>query len=74
MPRCSRVAVLAILQIVGLACTGLIQTETARAWQFLLPLFLCPVGCDLAGWPRNAVYLCLWFLTVTLCRNMTLIQ
>lgn len=74
---CLRVAAFALLQIVGLACTGLIQTETARVWQFLLPLFLCPVGCELAGWrpaSRNAVYLCLWFLTVTLCRNMTLIQ
>lgn len=74
---CWRVAAFAIFQIVGLATTGLIQTETARVWQFLLPLLLCPVGCELAGWrpaSRNAVYLCLWLLTATIHCNMALIR
>jgi hypothetical protein len=68
-----RAAIFGLVQIVGLALTGLVQTETARVWQFLLPLFLCPVGCELAAWrpaQRNSVYACLWLVTTTICRNM----
>lgn len=72
-PERWRLALFAILQIVAVALTGLLRTETARVWLFLQPLFFLAVGLELRSWSwgrRQAVYFCLWLLTATICRNL----
>lgn len=36
------------------AVTGLLQSETARVWIFLLPLLMLPASLELSRWPRPA--------------------
>ena len=69
-------SLLFLFQILTVAVSGLLRTETARVWIFLLPLLMFPIGNELAGWrffPRLAVYFCLWFLMSSVLQNMSLI-
>lgn len=52
-------AILAVLQLLIVAGTGLLQSETARVWCFMLPLLMIPVGLELSRWPMNARIACL---------------
>ena len=68
-------SLLFLFQILTVAVSGLLRTETARVWIFLLPLLMFPIGNELAGWrffPRLAVYFCLWFLMSSVLQNMSL--
>lgn len=40
-----------LAQFVVVAATGLLQLETARVWNFMLPLLMIPIGLELARWP-----------------------
>ena len=69
-------SLLFLFQILTVAVSGLLRTETARVWIFLLPLLMFPIGNELARWrffPRLAVYFCLWFLMSSVLQNMSLI-
>jgi hypothetical protein len=68
-----RLVLFVVLQLVGVAATGLLRTETARVWLFLQPLLALAAALELRGWSpgrRQAVYFCLWLLTATICRNL----
>lgn len=72
-----RLALLAAGQILITAFTGLLQAETARVWNFLLPLLLLPVGMELAGWKRWKVVVvlaCVIVITIAIHMNMTFIN
>ena len=69
-------SLLFLFQILTVAVSGLLRTETARVWIFLLPLLMFPIGNELTEWrffPRLAVYFCLWFLMSSVLQNMSLI-
>ena len=69
-------SLLFLSQILTVAVSGLLRTETARVWIFLLPLLMFPIGNELAGWrffPRLVVYFCLWFLMSSVLQTMRLI-
>jgi hypothetical protein len=60
-------------QFVVVAALGLLQAETARVWDFMLPLLMIPVGLELARWPRRAraaVLVALAIITCAICQNM----
>lgn len=68
-----RLALFVVLQLLAVAATGLLRTETARVWLFLQPLLALAAALELRGWSpgrRQAVYFCLWILTATICRNL----
>jgi hypothetical protein len=70
------IALLCVIQIVAVAVFGLLQTETARVWIFMLPLLVTPIGLELANWKpwkRVAVYAALLLLTAAMCQSMTFI-
>ncbi len=72
-PDRRRLVLFVALQLVGVAATGLLRTETARVWLFLQPLLALAAALELRGWSparRQAVYFCLWLLTATVCRNL----
>jgi hypothetical protein len=65
--------VLCIAQIVILALTGLIQTETARVWCFLLPLLMLAASVELSRWrlpARLLTYAAAWLLMCCVGQNM----
>ena len=43
-------SLLFLFQILTVAVSGLLRTETARVWIFLLPLLMFPIGNELARW------------------------
>ena len=64
---------LAVGQVLLVASAALIPTETARVWLFLVPLWMLPVGLELAHWPpaaRVSVYVALWGLLVLVGQNL----
>lgn len=68
--------VLAFAQFFGTAASGLLRTETARAWLFMVPLLMVPVGLELQKWTfrlRMVVFVGLWFLTTAVAQNMSFI-
>ncbi|HVT89750.1 MAG TPA: hypothetical protein VHD56_12920 [Tepidisphaeraceae bacterium] len=70
------VAILAILQLVIVALTGLLPLETARVWNFLLPLLMIPIGLELQSWTRKErliVYGAVLLITAAICQNLTFI-
>jgi hypothetical protein len=70
------VATLSAGQILAVAITGLLPLETARVWNFLLPLLMVPVGLELRHWPRRQrymVYGALLLVTAAVCQNLTFI-
>lgn len=71
-----RLAVLCLGQLVIVAATGLLQLETARVWNFMLPLLMLPVGLELRTWPtpaRLAVYATLCLVLAAIAQNVKLI-
>ena len=67
------VVLLCLGQVLLVAVAGLIPTETARVWLFMLPLLMLPVGLELSRWGtggRMLVYGCLWGLMVLTCQNL----
>jgi len=71
-----RLVMLAMAQIMVVAVTGLLQSETARVWNFMLPLLLIPVGLELSRWPVGARLLCyaaLALITTVIYQKMVFI-
>jgi hypothetical protein len=67
---------LAVAQLVAVAILGLLQTETARVWNFMLPLLMVGVGMELSRWPRwsrAVAYGCLLLIAAGVCQNVKLI-
>jgi len=60
-------AAICIGQIILLAVTGLMQTETARTWCFLLPLLAISVGLEFSTWPRGARFVAIVAMWLILC-------
>jgi hypothetical protein len=78
LPRSTRggdkwLILLALLQFFVVAGLGLLQLETARVWNFMLPLLMIPIGLELRRWPplaRLVPYIALVFLTGAICQNL----
>jgi hypothetical protein len=71
-----RIAPLCVAQFVVVALIGLLPTETARIWMFMLPMLMLPIGLELARWgpgQRLAVYVALLVLLVLMCQSMEFI-
>ncbi len=71
-----RIVLLCLAQPVAVAITGLLQLETARVWNFMLPLLMLPIGLELRTWPtpaRVGVYLTLCLVTAAVAQNVRLI-
>ncbi len=67
---------LAVIQLVAVAALGLLQIETARVWNFMLPLLMIPVGLELSRWPfahRLFALAALTFATAAVCQNLKFI-
>ncbi|HUB24449.1 MAG TPA: hypothetical protein VL992_03390 [Tepidisphaeraceae bacterium] len=67
---------LCLLQPIAVAITGLLATETARVWIFMMPLVMVPAGLELRfwrTWERMIVMSCLWVITVVLSQNMVFV-
>lgn len=70
------VVCLGLAQIGLVAVLGLLQAETARVWNFMLPLLVLPIGLELAGWParyRAAALIALLAVTCAVSQNMKFI-
>jgi hypothetical protein len=68
---------LCIAQPIFVALTGMVQTETARVWMFMLPLWAIPIGLELETWPRRWLLVplvSLSLLTAVIGQNMTFIS
>jgi hypothetical protein len=66
--------VLALFALV--AVTGLLPGETARVWNFMLPLLMIPVGLELSHWTMReqmGVLAVLALITITISQNMLFI-
>jgi hypothetical protein len=71
-----RLSLLCLAQLVLVAITGLLQMETARVWNFMLPLLMVPAGLELRTWSprwRMLVYGATWFATAAIAQNVKLI-
>ncbi|HEX8523153.1 MAG TPA: hypothetical protein VF669_12925 [Tepidisphaeraceae bacterium] len=71
--RIRRIVWLGVAQILVVAATGLLQSETARVWNFMLPLLALPVGLFLDRCEKPivlGVLVCEWVLLVAVCQNM----
>lgn len=72
-----RMAICCLGQIVFIGVAGLIPTETARVWIFLMPLLMFPVGEELVRWSsktRAAVFGCMWLLLAAIHQNLVFIS
>jgi hypothetical protein len=68
---------MAALVIVAVAAAGLLQTETARVWMFMLPVVMLFVGEELAAWSprcRTIVYVLLWTVAAVIIQNMQFVD
>jgi hypothetical protein len=66
-------AILAIAQLIVVAVLALLQTETARVWNFMLPFLMIPIALELARWTpraRQVCYLLLLFMTIIIYQNI----
>jgi hypothetical protein len=55
------------------AVLALLQSETARVWNFMLPLLLFPAALELSrwpAWPRRGVYACMLVILLVVGRHM----
>jgi hypothetical protein len=71
-----RLGILCIAQLVAVAVSGLLQLETARVWNFMLPLLVIPIGLELRDWSARAramAYASLWFVMYTIAQNVKFI-
>jgi hypothetical protein len=70
-------SLLAVGQILGLAASGLMQTETSRVWLFMTPLLAIPVGAELRRWKfthQLTTYFCLWLILAAVHQNMVFLN
>lgn len=68
---------LCLLQPLVVALTGLVQSETARVWAFMLPLLLLPAALELRRWSvreRLTFYACMLVLLLVVGQNMTFLN
>ncbi len=75
-PHLLWVVILCFAQPIVVAALGLIPTETARVWLFMLPLLMVPVGLSLARWSeamRAGTYFSLWLILVVTCQHMSFV-
>ena len=62
-----------LVQLLVTAITALLPGETARVWNFLVPLILIPAALELERWPRwlpLIAYASMAWLTALLARSM----
>lgn len=60
-------------QLAITAISALLPGETARVWNFFIPLVVLPAALELEHWPRRAIaaiYFAMAFLTALLARSM----
>ena len=72
-----RLVVLVLAQLVVVAVTGLLQAETARVWNFLLPLLCLPIGLELRTWrrgPRVIAYAAMLVILAVVFQNMKFVE
>ena len=72
----SRLVLLAIGQLLFVAIAALLPAETARVWNFMLPLLMIPVGMEVARQHRTgriAILICLAAILAADCRNMSFV-
>jgi hypothetical protein len=73
-PR-SRLVLLCIAQPLFVAITALLASETARVWNFMLPLLILPAALQLVRMrlaEQLAVFLCLALIAAAVCRNLSM--
>lgn len=66
-----------LLQVVVVALTGLMPSETARVWIFLMPLVALAAGHELSRWPlwaRGVVLGFSWLIVAVMCQNLAFIS
>jgi hypothetical protein len=59
------------------ALTALLPLETARVWNFQLPLLLLPVGYELVHWSPRARWIaiaCVWIGLATIAQNVWIVM
>ncbi len=62
---------------IAVAVSGLLQSETARVWTFMLPLIVIPAAAELCRYSlaaRKIFVACMWVLLVVLGQNMVFIS
>ena len=72
-----RMAICCVGQILFVGVAGLIPTETARVWIFLMPLLMFPVGEELVRWSnktRATVFGCMWLLLAAIHQNLVFLS
>jgi hypothetical protein len=60
-------------QPVLIAVSGLLQSETLRVWNFMLPLAATAAGIELAGWPKKyrlCTYAAMFIVMLAIGQNM----
>jgi hypothetical protein len=68
---------LALAQPIVVAVAGLVQTETARVWNFMLPMLLLPAALEVARWrpwARGLFYASMLLLLLVIGQNMQFVQ
>jgi hypothetical protein len=59
------------------AVTGLLQSETARVWNFMLPLLILPAAIEMGRWTRSeraAIYLAMIVVLLVAGQNLTFLS
>jgi hypothetical protein len=75
--RMARLIALALAQPVLVAVTGLVQAETARVWNFMLPLLLLAAAIEVAGWrpwARGVFYGAMLLVLLVAGQNLQFMQ
>jgi hypothetical protein len=73
--RQTRIVMLVIAQLVFLAGSALLASETERVWNFLLPLLMVPIAIELTSWrspARLAALCCAAVVLAAECRNLSI--
>jgi hypothetical protein len=71
----TRLFVLCLAQLVLVAVIALLQSETARVWNFMLPLVILPAAVELMRWPPRAsfaAYLVMLLALLVIGQNMSM--
>jgi hypothetical protein len=69
--------ILAVAQPLVVALSGQLQSETARVWNFMLPLLILPAAIELARWrpwARGVFYLSLLLVLLVVGQNMVFLN
>lgn len=71
--RARRLVLLCLAQPILVAIIGILQSETARAWNFMLPLLLIPASIELSRWPswaRGLIFIAMLVLLLVIGHHM----